>query len=119
MYFQARVTAALTFFFKLPSSTGVIYTAGILDCETKDSYWLTVYATDRGITPLSASTEVFIQVRYDPNFERNALVHRPVSVQTCTLPEWLVLRMGQSINLHQGYTSMTFNTFRYTFLNYR
>lgn len=46
----------------------MIYTAGILDCETKDSYWLTVYATDRGITPLSASIEVFIQVRFDPNF---------------------------------------------------
>lgn len=44
------------------SSTGVIYTAGILDCESKDAYWLTVYATDRGVTPLSASVEVFIQV---------------------------------------------------------
>lgn len=44
------------------ASTGVIYTAGILDCETKDSYWLTVYAADRGVTPLSASIEVFIQV---------------------------------------------------------
>lgn len=65
------------------ASTGVIYTAGILDCETKDSYWLTVYATDRGITPLSASIEVFIQVRSDPNFTemascRNLEVSRPV-----------------------------------------
>ncbi|CAB1458016.1 unnamed protein product [Pleuronectes platessa] len=40
----------------------VIYTAGILDCEIKDSYWLTVFATDKGVTPLSASIEVFIQV---------------------------------------------------------
>lgn len=59
MYYEAQVTAALIVF---SSSTGVIYTAGILDCETKDSYWLTVYATDRGVTPLSASIEVFIQV---------------------------------------------------------
>ncbi|KAM7398079.1 hypothetical protein PAMA_006109 [Pampus argenteus] len=48
--------------FTIDEDTGVIYTAGILDCETKDSYWLTVYATDRGVTPLSASIEVFIQV---------------------------------------------------------
>lgn len=60
MYSQAQATTTLIF----PSaSTGVIYTAGILDCESKDSYWLTVYATDRGVTPLSASIEVFIQVR--------------------------------------------------------
>ncbi|KAM4620340.1 protocadherin Fat 3 [Polymixia lowei] len=48
--------------FSIDEETGVIYTAGILDCETKDSYWLTVYASDRGVTPLSASIEVFIQV---------------------------------------------------------
>ncbi|XP_047462473.1 protocadherin Fat 3 [Mugil cephalus] len=48
--------------FTIDEDTGVIYTAGILDCETKDSYWLTVYATDKGVTPLSASVEVFIQV---------------------------------------------------------
>uniref|UniRef100_A0A665TWY8 FAT atypical cadherin 3b n=1 Tax=Echeneis naucrates TaxID=173247 RepID=A0A665TWY8_ECHNA len=48
--------------FTIDEDTGVIYTAGILDCEAKDSYWLTVYATDRGVTPLSASIEVFIQV---------------------------------------------------------
>uniref|UniRef100_A0AAY5L2H7 FAT atypical cadherin 3b n=1 Tax=Esox lucius TaxID=8010 RepID=A0AAY5L2H7_ESOLU len=48
--------------FSIDEETGLIYTTGILDCETKDSYWLTVYATDRGLTPLSASMEVFIQV---------------------------------------------------------
>ncbi|XP_061658390.1 protocadherin Fat 3-like isoform X4 [Syngnathoides biaculeatus] len=48
--------------FIIDEDTGVIYTAGILDCESKDSYWLTVHATDRGVTPLSASVEVFIQV---------------------------------------------------------
>lgn len=41
---------------------GIIYTTGTLDCETQDSYWLTVYATDRGVAPLSTSIEVFIQV---------------------------------------------------------
>uniref|UniRef100_A0A3P9PH91 FAT atypical cadherin 3 n=1 Tax=Poecilia reticulata TaxID=8081 RepID=A0A3P9PH91_POERE len=48
--------------FTIDEDTGVIYTAGNLDCETKNSYWLTVYATDRGVTPMSASVEVFIQV---------------------------------------------------------
>lgn len=59
MYSQDEVTTTLIVLFAL---TGVIYTAGILDCETKDSYWLTVYATDKGVTPLSASIDVFIQV---------------------------------------------------------
>ncbi len=40
----------------------MIYTTDSLDCETQESYWLTVYATDRGVVPLSASIEVFIQV---------------------------------------------------------
>ncbi|XP_062869869.1 protocadherin Fat 3 [Trichomycterus rosablanca] len=48
--------------FFIDEETGVIYTNSILDCETQDSYWLTVYATDQGPTPLSASTEVFVQV---------------------------------------------------------
>ncbi|XP_056267779.1 protocadherin Fat 3 [Pseudoliparis swirei] len=48
--------------FTIDEDTGVIYTAGILDCETKNSYWLTVHATDRGVTAMSASIEVFIQV---------------------------------------------------------
>ncbi|XP_015235244.1 PREDICTED: protocadherin Fat 3-like [Cyprinodon variegatus] len=48
--------------FTIDEDTGVIYTAGTLDCETKNSYWLTVYATDRGAAPMSASVEVFIQV---------------------------------------------------------
>lgn len=41
---------------------GMIYTTDILDRETKDSYWLTVYATDRGVVPQFATIEVFIQV---------------------------------------------------------
>lgn len=40
----------------------MIYTTDILDRETKDSYWLTVYATDRGVVPQFAAMEVFIQV---------------------------------------------------------
>ncbi|XP_033996219.1 protocadherin Fat 3 [Trematomus bernacchii] len=48
--------------FTIDEDTGVIYTAGILDCETKDSYWLSVFATDRAVTPQSSSIEVFIQV---------------------------------------------------------
>lgn len=40
----------------------MIYTTDILDRETEDSYWLTVYATDRGVVPQFATVEVFIQV---------------------------------------------------------
>ncbi|GAA6098298.1 protocadherin Fat 3a, partial [Tachysurus ichikawai] len=40
----------------------VIYTTDLLDCETQDSYWLTVYATDRGVVPQSAALQVYIQV---------------------------------------------------------
>lgn len=54
----------ITFLRFLQSSLiGVIYTTSILDCEVQDSYWLTVYATDRGVVPLSSSIEVFIEVQ--------------------------------------------------------
>ncbi|XP_041850205.1 LOW QUALITY PROTEIN: protocadherin Fat 3a [Melanotaenia boesemani] len=48
--------------FSIDEETGVIYTTDILDRETKDSYWLTVYASDRGVVPQFTSIEVFIQV---------------------------------------------------------
>lgn len=41
---------------------GVIYTTDLLDRETQDSYWLTVYATDLGVVPQSAALQVYIQV---------------------------------------------------------
>lgn len=44
------------------SVSGTIYTTDMLDRETKDSYWLTVYATDRGVVPQCATLEVFVQV---------------------------------------------------------
>lgn len=46
----------------LSSFIGVIYTSSILDCERQDSYWLTVYAVDQGVVPLSTSIEVYVQV---------------------------------------------------------
>ncbi|KAM8768033.1 protocadherin Fat 3a isoform 4-T4 [Acanthopagrus schlegelii] len=48
--------------FAIDEETGMIYTTDMLDRETKDSYWLTVYASDRGVVPQFATTEVFIQV---------------------------------------------------------
>lgn len=33
-----------------------------LDRETTSHYWLTVYATDQGVVPLSSFTEIYIQV---------------------------------------------------------
>lgn len=43
--------------------SGVIRTQELLDHETKPHYWLTVYATDGGVVPLSASVEVYIEVQ--------------------------------------------------------
>ncbi|MBN3316900.1 FAT3 protein, partial [Atractosteus spatula] len=40
----------------------IIYTTDMLDRETKDSYWLTVYATDHGVVPLYTAIEIYIQV---------------------------------------------------------
>uniref|UniRef100_A0A3Q2XS24 FAT atypical cadherin 3a n=1 Tax=Hippocampus comes TaxID=109280 RepID=A0A3Q2XS24_HIPCM len=48
--------------FAIDEETGVIYTTDTLDRETKDSYWLTVYASDHGAVPQFATIEVFIQV---------------------------------------------------------
>ncbi|KAI5099865.1 protocadherin Fat 3-like isoform X3 [Silurus meridionalis] len=48
--------------FFIDEETGMIYTSSILDCEKQDSYWLTVYATDQGVVPLSTSIEVYVQV---------------------------------------------------------
>ncbi|XP_051541220.1 protocadherin Fat 3-like [Myxocyprinus asiaticus] len=62
--------------FSIDEETGTIYTTGTLDCETQDSFWLTVYATDRGMVPLSASIEVFIQVE-DVN-DNAPLISEPV-----------------------------------------
>ncbi|XP_060090931.1 protocadherin Fat 3 isoform X1 [Heteronotia binoei] len=48
--------------FNIDEETGVIYTADVLDRETTQSYWLTVYATDRGVVPLYTTIEVYIEV---------------------------------------------------------
>ncbi|XP_028312232.1 protocadherin Fat 1a isoform X3 [Gouania willdenowi] len=48
--------------FSIDEKTGVIRTQELLDHETTPHYWLTVYAMDRGVVPLSAFVEVYIQV---------------------------------------------------------
>ncbi|XP_075448649.1 protocadherin Fat 3 isoform X3 [Ascaphus truei] len=48
--------------FSIDEETGVIYTADMLDKESTNSYWLTVYATDRGVVPLFCTIEVYIEV---------------------------------------------------------
>lgn len=42
---------------------GVIRTQDVLDRETTSHYWLTIYATDQGVAPLSSSVEVYIDVQ--------------------------------------------------------
>ncbi|XP_056139276.1 protocadherin Fat 3a isoform X1 [Lampris incognitus] len=48
--------------FAINEETGLIYTTDSLDRETKDSYWLTVYASDHGVVPQYTAIEVYIQV---------------------------------------------------------
>ncbi|XP_029421607.1 protocadherin Fat 3 isoform X4 [Nannospalax galili] len=48
--------------FTIDDETGVISAADILDRETTASYWLTVYATDRGVVPLYSTIEVYVEV---------------------------------------------------------
>ncbi|KAM3624275.1 uncharacterized protein V6R79_021361 [Siganus canaliculatus] len=49
--------------FTIDEETGVIRTQELLDHETTPHYWLTVYAMDRGVVPLSAFVEVYIEVQ--------------------------------------------------------
>uniref|UniRef100_A0A672IDN9 FAT atypical cadherin 1a n=1 Tax=Salarias fasciatus TaxID=181472 RepID=A0A672IDN9_SALFA len=49
--------------FSIDEETGVIRTQELLDHETTPHYWLTVYAMDRGVVPLSAFIEVYIEVQ--------------------------------------------------------
>ncbi|KAJ8262335.1 hypothetical protein GJAV_G00165280 [Gymnothorax javanicus] len=48
--------------FTIDEDSGVITTAELLDHETNPHYWLTVYAIDHGVVPLSSSIEVFIEI---------------------------------------------------------
>ncbi|XP_066149601.1 fat-like cadherin-related tumor suppressor homolog isoform X2 [Euwallacea fornicatus] len=43
-------------------NNGSIKTTAILDVETKDHYWLTIFAQDHGVIPLFSSVEVYIEV---------------------------------------------------------
>ncbi|KAJ8383115.1 hypothetical protein SKAU_G00038930 [Synaphobranchus kaupii] len=48
--------------FTIDEESGVIRTEELLDHETTPHYWLTVYATDQGVVPLSSSVEVYVEV---------------------------------------------------------
>ncbi|XP_025063474.1 protocadherin Fat 1 isoform X5 [Alligator sinensis] len=48
--------------FRIDEEKGIIETADRLDRETTSHYWLTVYATDQGIVPLSSFIEIYIEV---------------------------------------------------------
>ncbi|XP_061441071.1 protocadherin Fat 1 isoform X1 [Rhineura floridana] len=48
--------------FKIDEEKGTITTVDLLDRETTSHYWLTVYATDHGVVPLSSFIELYIEV---------------------------------------------------------
>ncbi|XP_006128510.2 protocadherin Fat 1 isoform X2 [Pelodiscus sinensis] len=48
--------------FRIDEEKGVIETADWLDRETTSHYWLTVYATDHGVVPLSSFIDIYIEV---------------------------------------------------------
>ncbi|XP_029442811.1 protocadherin Fat 1 isoform X2 [Rhinatrema bivittatum] len=48
--------------FRIDEQRGVLATADLLDRETTAHYWLTVYATDRGVVPLSSFIEVYVEI---------------------------------------------------------
>ncbi|XP_073463897.1 protocadherin Fat 1 isoform X4 [Aquarana catesbeiana] len=48
--------------FTIHEEKGIIRTADTLDRETTSHYWLTVYATDRGVVPLSSFIEIYIEI---------------------------------------------------------
>uniref|UniRef100_A0A672QAW7 FAT atypical cadherin 1 n=1 Tax=Sinocyclocheilus grahami TaxID=75366 RepID=A0A672QAW7_SINGR len=49
--------------FTIDENSGIIRAQEILDRETTNHYWLTIYATDQGIVPLSSFVEVYIEVQ--------------------------------------------------------
>ncbi|XP_056442395.1 protocadherin Fat 1a isoform X2 [Gadus chalcogrammus] len=49
--------------FTIDEETGIIRTQELLDHETTAHYWLTVYASDRGVVSLSTFVEVYIEVQ--------------------------------------------------------
>nr|XP_033799788.1 protocadherin Fat 1 isoform X2 [Geotrypetes seraphini] len=48
--------------FRIDEKKGILETADHLDRETTTHYWLSVYATDRGVVPLSSFIEIYIEV---------------------------------------------------------
>ncbi|XP_076869832.1 protocadherin Fat 1a isoform X3 [Brachyhypopomus gauderio] len=49
--------------FAIDEETGVIRTLELLDHEATPHYWLTVYGCDRGVVPLCAFLEVYVEVQ--------------------------------------------------------
>ncbi|XP_067312718.1 protocadherin Fat 1 [Pseudorasbora parva] len=49
--------------FTIDEQSGILRTQETLDRETTNHYWLTIFATDQGVVPLSAFVEVYIEVQ--------------------------------------------------------
>lgn len=55
---EAQTISTFNFIIIIVYVSGNIKTKAILDVETKTGYWLTIYAQDHGIVPLSNKVEV-------------------------------------------------------------
>ena len=66
--------------FSIDSKTGTISTKILFDRETKDSYTLTVRATDNGTQPLSGSATVVITI-LDVNDNKPDIKNLPQTIQ--------------------------------------
>ncbi|XP_018591317.2 protocadherin Fat 1a isoform X3 [Scleropages formosus] len=83
--------------FIIDEGTGVIRTQELLDHETTPHYWLTIYATDQGVVPLSSFIEVYIQVQdvndnapqtAEPVYYPTVLENSPKDVSIIRVEAW-------------------------------
>lgn len=75
----------------------MIRTQELLDHETTPHYWLTVYATDQGVVPLSSFVEVYVQVQdvndnapqtLEPIYFPSVLENSPKNVSVIQVQAW-------------------------------
>lgn len=96
------------------SISGTISTSQVLDRETATHYWLTVYAQDHGLVPLSTRLEVYIEVK-DTN-DHIPITYQPVyygtvseNVNTGTVTQVQAFDLDLNLNQSLQYTITRYN----------